>query len=84
MKRDDDRIPDALTDCLHVDPAVQAVLDRAHATAFVCGPSRHHVACDHDGPAVTLLDEDGNPCGESSSCSVCGMSSFDRSFWEGL
>lgn len=49
-------------------------------TTFSCGPPTDHV-CDHDGPEEVLRSEGGRVLGSSSTCSKCGSSSFDRSYW---
>lgn len=59
-------------DDVHPDPLI---------IAFSYGPSPNPThECDHDGPSVDISD--GRCTGESSSCSVCGSTYFDRSYWE--
>jgi len=62
-------------------------------TSFVCGPPKDHV-CDDNGPTVyglssgeitddeSVARKEGCTWG-SVTCSVCGMSSMERSMWEG-
>lgn len=56
---------------------------------FVCGPPKDH-KCDDNGPTVygkedgtTTTDRNERHTWGSVTCSVCGMSAMERSYWEG-
>lgn len=53
---------------------------------FNCGPDPKHI-CDTNGPGVKLYSQNREGVeycsGESVSCSVCGMSAFERGMWDG-
>lgn len=62
-------------------------------SVFVCGPPKDH-KCDDDGPFVYGLSSGEITSDESrakkegctfgsTTCSVCGTSSMERSMWEG-
>lgn len=65
----------------------------SEVTVFMCGPPKDH-KCDDDGSFVyglrdgSITDDEAKARKEgcewgSVTCSVCGMSSMERSMWEG-